>query len=164
MLSLNWRAEKDRRTIRKWFLMLDQHNLHFIRFPFSQGSFNSDEADGIVKEVMWCVIKWCFSAAPSWIKEFIQHNRRRYCMKLRNRGLVKCRTERPLIYSPWGETAPAGLHMTELWPYPVLVSVYRERCWWWRLQPESCEQMDGEHRGALPHAARQNGQSLQVHR
>lgn len=46
----------------------------------------------------------------------------------------------------------------------VWVSVYRGRRRGWWLQSESCEQMDGRHRGALLNTARQTRQSLQVHR
>lgn len=45
-----------------------------------------------------------------------------------------------------------------------VISVYRERRRWWRLQPESGEQMDRQHRGALPQTAGQTGQTIQIHR
>lgn len=72
--------------------------------------------------------------------------------------------------SPQGETAPADSHMTKDWAIIsrtrvcVFISVYWERGGRWRLQPESGEQMDRQHRGALPHTAGQTGETVQVHR
>lgn len=67
---------------------------------------------------------------------------------------------------PQGETSVRWLphDCSQHSPHCLFISVHRERPGRWRLQPESGEQMDRGRGGALPHSARQTGETIQVHR
>lgn len=104
---------------------------------------------------------------------FCEQSRFGFCQKLprkiinslfpRNKHSV-CSVFQSLRGGEHNQVTPSWLQLLRLFSSVVLVTVYREHRWGHRLQPEPGEQVDGQHRGALSHAARQTGQSLQIHR